>query len=125
MIDRFGDEYAIRLRRVLHGQFRLQDATVRMLESRPLSPQQLVHDIRWDRSPRQFLYLGPVVNEPKYPTMVVATPIATSHSEQGFRNFALLSVQRHRMTPPPTDHPHLFIHGYAEVKHVNDIEERF
>ncbi|SPO29293.1 uncharacterized protein UTRI_06242 [Ustilago trichophora] len=125
-IDSFGNDYADRLRRVLHGHFGLHDSTVTMLESRPLSPNQLVQDIRRDRNPRRFLYLGPVIpNAPQYPTMVVATPIAASDSERGARTFALLSVQRHSRTPPPTDRPHLFIHGYAEVKHANDIEERF
>lgn len=122
-ISTFQNDYADRLILVLQGYFHQQNAKIKLLDRDPISPQDLMQDLRGDRNPKRFIYLGQVV--PHRATMVVATHLNRPPNSDSSRKFVLLSILRPpRAVPQSSDAPDVFIHGYADVAGLEDIEDQ-
>ncbi|KAJ1041977.1 hypothetical protein NDA11_004521 [Ustilago hordei] len=117
-VSKFQDEYADRLILVLQAYFHQQYAKIKLLDRDPISLQDLKQDLRGDRNPKRFIHLGQVV--PHRANMVVATYLNRPPNSDGSRKFVLLSILR----PQSSDAPHVFIHGYADVAGLEDIEDQ-
>lgn len=122
-ISTFREEYALRLSLVLRAHLNQHFAAVNLLEHDPISRQALVQDLRRDRNPKRFIHLGAVV--PNKANMVLATYLNRPPNADGSQTFVLLSVHRAPIAATqPTSVPDVFIHGYASVSHVDDIEDQ-
>lgn len=110
--------YTIRLDLHLYQSVGLRNYHVSELTSIPLNLRELEYQLRYNRSLRQFLHLGPAMGE--LPGIAAGFPISVDWGEESHYLFALLSV-----LPPNRDIPSITLHGFAKVRAVDEtpIEE--